>query len=99
MPNFKPNPNVNLVGLPSYSIADLISPNVQAWNSSLLQDLFDPTTVQNILSIHLPSTPNFDKWRWVPSSSGVFSVSSAHELSFSTGGRISPLSIEAWTSF
>jgi hypothetical protein len=98
MPNFKPIPNVNLVGRPSYSVADLISPNVQAWNSSLLQDLFYPSTVQNILSIHLPSTPNFDKWRWVPSSSGVFMVSSAHELSFSTGGRISPFSTEAWTS-
>jgi hypothetical protein len=33
-----------------------------------------------------------------PLPQGFFSVSSAHELSFSTGGRISPLSTEAWTS-
>jgi hypothetical protein len=99
MPNFKPILNENLVGLPSYSVADLISPSGHGWNFSLLQDLFDPTTVQHILSIHLPVSPTFDKWCWVPSPLGVFSVSSAHELSIPMGGRISPLSTDAWTSF
>jgi hypothetical protein len=98
MPNFKPIPNENLVGFPSYSVADLISSNGHDWNSALLYDLFEPTTVQNILSIHLPASPRFDKWSWVPSSSRIFTVSSAHELSLSMGGRSSPLSAEAWTS-
>ena len=86
------------MGLPSYSVVDLISPYGHGWNYSLLQDLFDPTTVQHILSIHLPASPSFDKWCWVPSSSRKFSASFAHELSISLGGRISPLSTDAWTS-
>ena len=45
MPNFKLIPNENLVRLPFYSVADLISPYGHGWNFSLLQDLFDPTTV------------------------------------------------------
>jgi hypothetical protein len=91
MPLFKPIPNVNLVGLPHYTVADLICPFRRTWNSWLLQDLFDPISVQNILSIHLPSNASFDKWTWVPSPSGKFSVKSAHDLSLSLGGRISPL--------
>ncbi|XP_059440565.1 uncharacterized protein LOC132173020 [Corylus avellana] len=98
MPNFKPIPNENLVGLPSYSVEDLICPIGRGWNSLLLQDLFDPITVQHILSIHLPLSPQFDKWCWVPSPSRMFSVKSAHELSISLGGRVSPLSTDAWTS-
>jgi hypothetical protein len=76
MPNFRPTPNANLVDLPAFSVADLILPNSQTWNLDLLYDLFDATTVQNILSIHLPYYPEFDKWCWVPSCSGIFSVKS-----------------------
>jgi hypothetical protein len=96
MPNFRPTPNANLVDLPAFSVADLILPNSQTWNLDLLYDLFDATTVQNILSIHLPYYPEFDKWCWVPSCSGIFSVKSAHELSISEDGRSSPLSTDAW---
>jgi hypothetical protein len=98
MPNFKPIPNENLVGFPSYSVVDLISPFDHGWNVSLLQGLFDTNTVQHILSVHLPASPTFDKWCWVPSPSRVFSVASAHELSIPMGGRVSPLSSDAWTS-
>jgi hypothetical protein len=62
MPNFCPTPNANLVDLPAFSVADLMLPNSQAWNLHLLHDLFDATTVHNILSIHLPYCPEFNKW-------------------------------------
>jgi hypothetical protein len=98
MPSFKPIPNAHLVGLPSYSVEDLICPLRRVWNSSLLQDLFDPFTVQCILCIHLPVYGSFDKWVWAPSLTGLFSVKSAHDISLSLGGRASPLPIEVWIS-
>jgi hypothetical protein len=61
----------------------------------LLDDLFDPYTVQCILSIHLPVCPSFDKWFWAPASLGLFSVKSAHELDIMVGGRLSPLSSDS----
>jgi len=54
VPNYKPRPNVNLLVLPSFSVADLTMERGRSWNSLLLSGHFDPTTVQNILSIHLP---------------------------------------------
>jgi hypothetical protein len=98
MPLFKPTPNANLVGLPHYTIADLICPLRRTWNSWLLQDLFDAISVQNILSIHLLVNASFDKWTWAPSPSGTFSVKSAHDLSISLKGRSSPLAPAAWLS-
>lgn len=47
------------------------------------------------LSIYLPQSLAFDKWIWAPSTSGIFSVKSAHEVSLSSGGRVFPLSSEA----
>jgi hypothetical protein len=74
MPSFKPRPNENLVDLPDFSVADLFLPGSRSWNEDLLQDLFDPATVQSILQIHIPRTSNGDKWSWIPSLSGTFSV-------------------------
>jgi hypothetical protein len=85
---FKPIPNVNLVRLPPYMVADLICPIRRTWNFLLLQDLFDPLMVQNIITIHLPVCGSFDKWVWAPSPSGNFSVKSAHDISV-IGGQIS----------
>jgi hypothetical protein len=96
MPNFRPIPNANLVNFLAFMVSDLMIPGRQVWNSHLLEDLFDASTVQNILSIHLPTQPCFDKWVWVPSRAGVFSVKSAYDLSFTMGGRPSPLSSDAW---
>ncbi|GLT59036.1 hypothetical protein SLA2020_318810 [Shorea laevis] len=78
MPDFKARPNSNLVSLPEFSVADLITPGSRSWNLQLLSDLFDPPTVQSIISIHLPQNFAFDKWSWVASPSGRF-VSSADD--------------------
>jgi hypothetical protein len=97
MPNFKPIPNANLVNFPAFMVVDLMIPGRQVRNSHLLEDLFDASTVHNILSIHLPSQPCFDNWTWVPSCTGVFfPVKSAYDLSFTMGGRPSPFSLDTW---
>ncbi|GLT69946.1 hypothetical protein SLA2020_420550 [Shorea laevis] len=52
----------------------------RVWNTLLLHDLFDLATVHCIESIHLAQTVSFDKWQWVLSPSGIFSVKSAMKL-------------------
>jgi hypothetical protein len=59
--NFKPRPNVNLLKLPPFIVAELIIPGARSWNLQLLCDLFDPGSVQNILNIHVPQVISFDK--------------------------------------
>jgi exonuclease III len=96
MPGFKPKPNVNLVGFPDFCVVDLMLPGVRSWNVDLLYDLFEPSTVQSILSIHIPQIRAADKWTWAPAASGLFSVKSARELSLPMVSRSSPLSPADW---
>jgi hypothetical protein len=72
MPGFKRRPNVNLVGFPDFCVADLTLPSVWSWNVDLLHDLFEPFTVQSILSIHIPQIRAADQWTWAPAASGLF---------------------------
>ena len=95
-PSFKPKPNVNLVELPTFFVADLFLPGSKVWNVDLLHDLFYPSTVQKILQIHVPFTNLGDNWSWMPSSSGNFSVKSAKEVSFIPSSQLSPLTVAAW---
>lgn len=94
---FKPAPNPSLPSLPNLTISDLIAFPNRGWNFPLLHFLFDPPTVNSILSIHLPAIPALDRWIWAPSSSGRFSVKSAHEVASSFYlGQPSPLSPSDW---
>jgi hypothetical protein len=45
MPNFRPIPNANLVNFSAFLVVDLMIPGRQVWNSHLLEDLFDASTV------------------------------------------------------
>jgi hypothetical protein len=79
MPSFKPVPNANLISLPDFCVSDLIF-QVPEIGKLLLQDLFDPATVQCIGSIHLAQR------FLLTNGSGffllqVFFVKSAHEAS------------------
>jgi hypothetical protein len=96
MPSFKPRPNVNLVDYPNFSVANLLLPGSRLWNVDLLGDLFDPPPVRNILSIHIPRSSGNDKWSWVPSPTGLFSVKSARDISLSPSSRGSPLPSVDW---
>jgi hypothetical protein len=99
LPDFKPRPKVNLPDLPEFCVADLITHGARVWNKLLLQDLFDPFTVECILSIHLPFSRNFDKWFWAPASSGIFSVKLAFTIACSTLGRVSSFPAKVWHNF
>jgi hypothetical protein len=96
MPFFKPRPNVNLVGLLDYSDADLILIGDRLWNVDLLNDLFYLVSIQNILQIHLPRISTEDKWSWIPSLSGIFSVKSAREVSITLSTRFHPFTPIVW---
>jgi hypothetical protein len=45
MPKFKPILNDNLVGLSSYTVANLMCPIGSGWNTLIPNDLFDPVTI------------------------------------------------------
>jgi hypothetical protein len=96
MPSFKPRPNVHLLELLELFVVDLLLNSSRSWNVDLLHDLFYPLTIQNILSIHIPQIISKDKWTWVPSPSGTFSVKSACEVSMPSSSRSSPLSSVDW---
>ncbi|XP_059451038.1 uncharacterized protein LOC132181824 [Corylus avellana] len=95
-PNFNPRPNALLTELPDFFVADLMLPGERSWNVDLLRDLFSPSTVSSILSIHISQVSSADKWSWAPSPSGLFSVKSAREVSLTPSSRISPLSPAIW---
>jgi hypothetical protein len=78
--SFKPCPNPNLVDQPQFFVEDLIIQSNRSWNSLLLEDLFDMNFVNKIKNIHIPLLPTADRWTWFPADNGLFSVSSAHEL-------------------
>jgi hypothetical protein len=68
--------------LPSFSssyplvIADLIHSSSLTWSQSLLQFLFTPSTVSEIMKIRLH--PLSDSILWTPSTTGIFSTKSTH---------------------
>ncbi|XP_059440264.1 disease resistance protein RPM1-like [Corylus avellana] len=96
MPSFKPRPNVHLVELPDFFVADLVLLGSLSWSVDLIQDLFDSTSVHNILGILIPRIRTDDKWTWAPSPSSIFSVKSAREISLPISRRSSPLSSSDW---
>jgi hypothetical protein len=96
MPCFKPRSKENLLVFPAYSVADLILPEERLWNVDLLHDLFDPLTIQNILQILLPCISTEEKWSWIPSPSGIFTVKSAREVSLTPSTRVHPFTSVVW---
>jgi hypothetical protein len=95
--NLLPCPNPNLVDQPQFFVEDLIIQSNRSWNSSLLEDLFDMNSVNKIKNIHIPFLPIADRWTWFLANNGLFSVSSAHEITNnSPSHRPSPLTPELW---
>jgi hypothetical protein len=94
--NYIPPPPTHLQ--PSiHRVADLISPTTFQWDRGKIFALFDPSTANKILNIHLSPTCQIDKLCWVPNNNGIHSVKSAYltdqkERFTSTG----PLSKSEW---
>jgi hypothetical protein len=61
-------------------------------------DLFDLTTVQKIVCIHIPRIFSSDKWVWVPSPLEQFSMKYAREISIAQRGCVSPFTVDNWKS-
>jgi hypothetical protein len=54
-------------------------------------------SVNKIKNIHIPLLPAADRWTWFLANNGLFSVSSAHEITNnSPSHRPSPLTPELW---
>jgi hypothetical protein len=77
--NFTPTPRIPwLVDRHPLAVSDLIFPASLTWNLPLLQFLFDPPSVIEILRIKIRSLS--DALLWTASSSGCFTTKSAHHL-------------------
>ena len=61
-------------------VSQLIDQESFAWKTNLVNDLFDSTSANAILSIHLPPTPRSDKLIWLQNLNGNFNVKSAYHL-------------------
>ena len=62
----------------AYLVADLIDQDSRQWDRVLLSDLFEPATINRILSIHLSQQSVNDQVFWCLNPSGEFSMKSAY---------------------
>ncbi|XP_023912636.1 uncharacterized protein LOC112024225 [Quercus suber] len=75
---FIPTPRVATYNLLPILVSHLIATDMHCWKSSLIHELFDPSSAQAILSMPVLVTPTPDKLIWIPESKGCFSVKSAY---------------------
>ncbi|CAN0928179.1 Uncharacterized mitochondrial protein AtMg00310 [Linum grandiflorum] len=52
------------------------------WNQRLIENLFCPASLNQILSIPLPMLPILDRWTWKHTRTGIYSPASGYRLSF-----------------
>jgi len=57
-------------------VSMLIDNNTNHWKVGLVNEIFEPTSAQAILSIPIPQRPRADKLIWILHNKGVFSVES-----------------------
>ena len=75
---FIPTPKDGSIVQSEMKVAQLIDFEQHTWRTSLVRNIFNPTSAQAILSIRIPSTPCPDKLMWIPDSKGFFSVKSTY---------------------
>jgi hypothetical protein len=75
--NFKPLPKASLEEIPCLAVSQLMNHAKSDWNLGILKSLFDKDTIQAIQNIPKWNINQLDKWIWVKSSNGEFSVKSA----------------------
>ena len=75
---FIPTPKDGSIVQSEMKVAQLIDFEQHTWRTSLLRNIFNPTSAQAILSIRIPSTPCPDKLMWITDSKGLFSIKSAY---------------------
>lgn len=78
---FLPSPRDPYVDLDiSLSVSDLMFFNPRRWNGPLIWQLFDDSSAEAILQLHLSLSNVSDRWIWIPEPKGYFSVKSGYRL-------------------
>ena len=94
--NFSPCATGNINPSPNW-VVDLMTDDRLNWDINKLNNLFDPSTVQAILKIHLSPAHTQDKIIWAPNKSGEFLVKLAFiQSQMSNLLNTSPLLIKEW---
>ena len=81
LPNFNPNPKNESIPIGPRVVTTLIDVTTNFWNLTMLSELFDANSIEAILKIMLPASPQEDRLIWVVDPKGKFSVKSAFKLS------------------
>ena len=74
-------------------VSQLINASYRSWKINLLQELFDPTSVQAIIQIQIPLSPRPNKPIWVLDQNGNFSVKSAYRASHDQSPSNAPYNV------
>lgn len=79
--DFTPKPLKASFVEPPLMVSMLFDTETHRWKEDLIQCIFEPPSVQAILSLLIPTRPSEDKLIWVSDSRGEFSVKSAYRIS------------------
>ena len=90
---FKPKPKDESIIQNPLMVSQLIDASCCSWKINLLQELFDPTSVQAIIQIQISLTPRPDKLIWVLDQKGDFSVNSAYRASHNQSPSNAPYNV------
>ncbi|XP_075652141.1 uncharacterized protein LOC142622533 [Castanea sativa] len=90
---FIPTPKVEEYTQLPIRVSHLINSNRHCWKQNLVKELFNPHSVQAILTIPIPTRPSLDKLIWIPYPKGNFLVKSAYHSARSHLPSLSPCEI------
>jgi hypothetical protein len=76
LPSFKACPRLDHQPFQSLAVSQLMSRDRTGWNSNLLHSFFDDPTIQAILNIPQWMPNQNDKWTWVKTMTGEFTMKS-----------------------
>uniref|UniRef100_A0A2N9I0I1 Reverse transcriptase Ty1/copia-type domain-containing protein n=1 Tax=Fagus sylvatica TaxID=28930 RepID=A0A2N9I0I1_FAGSY len=77
LPDFKPVPKASLDIIPCLTVAQLMNEAKSQWNQNMLSSLFDQDTILAIQNIPRWRVNQQDRWKWLKTYTGEFSVKSA----------------------
>ena len=101
LPNFCPHPRDGLLDQQCLSVSQLMNLDKSGWDLDVLKSLFEPDSVRAILNIPRWNPNHPDKWIWVKTTNGNFSVKSMFkELNQerALGSEENPIFKQVWKS-
>ena len=79
-PSFRSSPRVPTETQQCITVAQLMVQDKSAWDESILQSLFDDSTIAAIQNIPRWSKDQNDKWSWLFSTNGTLIIKSAYKV-------------------